>query len=476
MKFDCWRGISLPVAVALSLAGCAPAEERAANAAAQYELAMASGDFAAARNAMLAAVQAKDDVADYWIALGRAQVALQQYADAYYAYSRAVELDRTNVEALQTLSEIALASGRVNEAAQYADQVDLLQPGSLGALTTRGFIALRQRNFDEAIRKADAVLAKAPLDPNCTILKARALQGRGDDRAATSLLEAHLQTRGEDEPVLQALLLIHRQNEDVNGIVKVGARLLQLKPEDPKLQFEHMRDLYRAGATSSARPIALELARSPEGGRYLADILSLWLSHEKRGTSLSDVEELASSAPLSSKVLYARFYLEASEPRQAKALLNGSVDLPASSANANGLAVLGRALTLTGEEAAGLQMLNAVLEFDSANAFALRGRADLLMSKERYKDALADVSRLVAENPSSAQDRLRLAECYTGLGNLNLAEKTYWSAFQDLPGDRKLYASLRAYLLRSGQPGALPRLESQHEEQKRSLRSKMISA
>jgi tetratricopeptide (TPR) repeat protein len=320
------------------------------------------------------------------------------------------------------------------------------------------------------------VLAKAPLDPNSTILKARALQAKGDERQAVSLLETFLQARGNVEPVLQALLLIHRQSENQDQIAEVGAKLLQLKPGDVKLQFEHMRDLYRAGASDRARPIALRLAQSAEGGKYLADILSLWLSHEERSTSLQEVRKLAASAALPSKVLYARFYLEAGEPAQAEALLSGLVDLPASTANANGLAVLGRALTLTGKERQGSDMLDAVLDFDSANAFALRGRADFLMSKKRYNDALADASRLVAENPSSAQDRIRLAECYTALGNLDLAEKTYWSAFQDIPGNRELYASLRAFLVRADQPGALPRLEALYADQKRSLRSRMISA
>jgi tetratricopeptide (TPR) repeat protein len=463
-------------ATLLALTACASADKKAAEAAMQYEVAMAGGDAVGARDAMLRAVQAKDDVAEYWVSLARVQILLRQYADAYYAYVRAVELDRTNIEALQSLSEIALASGRVNEAERYSDEVQLLDPASLGAVTTKGFIALRRRNFDEAIRRADTILAKVPLDPNAKILKARALQGKGSYIEGVKLLEAHLATRADDEAVLQALLTIYRQQEDVGGVVRTGERLMRLRPNDRRLQFEHAQDLYKAGMAGEARPIAVALVKSPEGFGHLPDILSLWLSFEKRPISLADARSLSVNASPPARVAYARFFLEAGRPSEAENLLAPHARLPVTSATADAVAVLGHSKALGSQPAEGLRLLEAVLDFDSTNNLALRGRAEHHMAAKRYDRALADASRLVAENPSSAEDRLRLAECYVRLGNLKLAEKTYWAAFREIPGNSQLHASLRSFLRRSGQAGAIAAVDTQFEDQKRNLRSKLISA
>jgi tetratricopeptide (TPR) repeat protein len=150
--------------------------------------------------------------------------------------------------------------------------------------------------------------------------------------------------------------------------------------------------------------------------------------------------------------------------------------LPVTSATADAVAVLGHSKALGTQPAEGLRLLEAVLDFDSTNNLALRGRAEHHMAAKRYDRALADASRLVAENPSSAEDRLRLAECYVRLGNLKLAEKTYWAAFQEIPGNSQLHASLRSFLRRSGQAEAIAAVDTQFEDQKRNLRSKLISA
>jgi tetratricopeptide (TPR) repeat protein len=320
-------------------------------------------------------------------------------------------------------------------------------------------------------------MARVSLDPNAKILKARALQGKGADAESVRLLEDHLASRGgSDESMLAALLLIYRQQDNLPGIVQTGAKLLATKPADRKLQFEHARDLYRAKQASRARTIALALARSPEAGAYLADLLSLWLTHEDRQTSLEDARSLAPAARGRPRVLYARFFLEAGLPAEAEALLAPQASLPVTTGNADAIAVLGQAKLAQGKGQAGLALLDEVLAFDATNIQALRGRADHHRANRQFRQALRDTSRLVAENPSSAQDRLRLASLYISVGNLERAETTYWAAFRDIPGDARLYATLRAFLQRTGRSGDVSSVDKQYAEQKRILRSKLISA
>jgi predicted Zn-dependent protease len=87
---------------------------------------------------------------------------------------------------------------------------------------------------------------------------------------------------------------------------------------------------------------------------------------------------------------------------------------------------------------------DAVLAFDSGNATALRGRAELDLKTGNAPGAVKDAEKLVTVLPDSAPDRLLLARAYSAAGNLSWAERTLWAAFQDIPGDESIYAALRS--------------------------------
>src|SRR5437868_15269299 len=86
------------LSASILLTGCGSAESRAQTAHSEYRAAAASNDMIGARRALLRLVQAKDDVPEYWADLGKIQAALGEYGDAYYSFTRAYELDRSNVE------------------------------------------------------------------------------------------------------------------------------------------------------------------------------------------------------------------------------------------------------------------------------------------------------------------------------------------------------------------------------------------
>ena len=89
-------------------AGCSSADSRAAQALAAYQTAAAANDLPGAREALLQLVRAKDDVPDYWVELGKLQASAGSYGEAYYAFTRAYELDRSNPELLRAITELAL--------------------------------------------------------------------------------------------------------------------------------------------------------------------------------------------------------------------------------------------------------------------------------------------------------------------------------------------------------------------------------
>jgi tetratricopeptide (TPR) repeat protein len=464
------------LACATLLAGCASADQRAQRAAEEAQVALQLGNTGAAREALQRAVSAKDDVSEYWLALGRVYVELQQYGDAYFAYARAVELDRSNLEALQTLSEIAVSSGRVKEAEEYVEQLEVLQPGNLGTVLVRGFIALRRRAYDDAIGHADKVLAASPLDQNARILKARALVAKGSSNEGVAVLEEHLTTRGQDKSVLEALLTAYRFLEDRDGIVRTAERLLAVDPDNAGLRLELARQLYRMGQRDRARSTTLELAKAPGTSNVLADILSLWLSYDSRSRTIADAKSLGAASAPAARLLYAQFMLEAGAPKEALRLLEGKAKPPVTSANANALAVLGRTYHALGSTGRARDTLDSVLAYDAGNLPALRARAELFQAEGRYDEALADASRAVAEAPKSAQDRLRLARVYEQKRDPQLASKTYWEAFQDIPANPAIYKALRTFLSGSERAGSVAALDAQFQRQTRLAKASALTA
>src|SRR5437764_7833155 len=99
-----WRAVAW-LSVAVALAGCSSSDSRARAALDEYQTATAANDLPAARKALLELVGAKDDVSDYWAELGKVQAAMGSYNDAYYAFMRAYELNRSDPNLVRALTE-----------------------------------------------------------------------------------------------------------------------------------------------------------------------------------------------------------------------------------------------------------------------------------------------------------------------------------------------------------------------------------
>ena len=99
----------------------------------RYQAAAAANDLPTARKALLDLVRAKEDVPDYWVELGRLQASMGSYSDAYYAFTRAYELDRSNPELLRAVTELALRSGDINLALKRARELEVVSPATHGS-------------------------------------------------------------------------------------------------------------------------------------------------------------------------------------------------------------------------------------------------------------------------------------------------------------------------------------------------------
>ena len=452
------------LSMAFLVAGCSSADSRAKAALVEYQSAAASNDMLGARKALLQLVQAKDDVPDYWAELGKIQVAMGAYGDAYYAFTRAYELNRSNPDLLRALTQIALRSGDLGTAQARAEELEVLVPGDPWVKLTKGWAAVGETRFDQALTTANELLADNPLDPAASLLKARSLYGLGREDEAIDFLNKHLQAIPTDAGSLALLAQIYERRDNWAMVAKVRQRLAQVQPADRDNQIALVQACLRSGNISEGRAISFRLLQPKAPPALVSTVLDQWANYWPSPQRIEDARKLAAAGSREQRLIYAAFLSRLGSPGDAVRIIGADATLPIRAENAEANAVLGDALLRGGNLNAAKSRLDAVIAYDPGNATALRARSELEMRTGRAADAIEDAQKLVTVLPNSAPDRLLLAKAFTAAGNKAAADRTLWSAFHDIPGNGAVYAALRS--TRSGNAEALTELAAEFDRQR----------
>jgi predicted Zn-dependent protease len=417
-----------------------------------------------ARRALLQLVQAKDDVAEYWAELGKVQASMGSYGDAYYAFTRAYELDRSNPDLARMLTQLALRSGDLATAQARAEELEVLVPGDPWVKLTKGWAAVGESRYEQAIAIADQILAQSPLDPSASVLKGRALFGLGREDEAIAFLSQHLQSIPNDTGALALLAQIYERRDDWPNVTAVRQRLSQAKPGDQENLVKLVEASLRSGRIPEARAASFRLLRPDAPSSLVSQVLQLWTNYWPSSQRLDDARKLAATARKEQRLVYAAFLSRLGSPADAIRLTANDASLPVKAETAEANAVLGDALLRNGNLAGAKNRLDAVIAYDPGNATALRARAELELRMGKTSDAIEDAQKLVTVLPKSASNRLILAKAYDAAGNSAWANRTLWTAFREIPGDDSLYAALRAR--KSGNPDELADLQAEFNRQR----------
>jgi Tfp pilus assembly protein PilF len=445
-------------------ASCSSSDSRAAAALSEYQAAAAANDMWDARNALLKLVRAKDDVADYWAELGKVQASMGSYGDAYYAFTRAYELDRSNPELVKALTELALRSGDIGMAQAHAEELEVLSPGDPWVKLVKGWAAYSESRFDQSLAIADQMLAATPFDPSATVLKARALVGLKRDDEALDLLTRQVQSQPADTSSLTLLVKIYQRRSDWAKVTDFAARLSDLAPQDQQNMLILVQAALRSGNIPLARATSSKLLQPKADPTLVSKVLDQWVDYWPSPQRVEDARRLAAGAGAEQRLAYAAFLSRVGSPADAARLVGYTAALPVKASNAEANAVLGDALLRGGNIAAAKSRLDAVLAFDPGNSTALRARSELEIRVGQAKTAVEDAQKLVTVLPASARDRLLLARAYSAAGNRAWTERTLWAAFQEIPADEHIYAALRS--TKNGNREAMNELQAEFERQR----------
>jgi predicted Zn-dependent protease len=398
-----------------------------------------------ARTALLNLVQAKDDVSEYWVELGKVQASLGSFGDAYYAFNRAYELDRGNAQLLSIVTQLALRSGDIALAKTRARDLAVLAPNDPWVRLTAGWAAISESRFDDAMKASDALLETTPFDPSATILKARALIGLQREPEAVELLKKQVEAQPSDAASLQLLTRAYERRSDWKSAAATALQLQKLTPTDRKNSLLLVKSAFRANNVPLGRAASQRLLTPNAETSLISAVLDLWTSYWPSAEKLQDAAKLADrAAGLEQKLAYAAFLNRLGSPGEAVRLSSGAATLPVNAGNAEANAVLADAMSRMGKLPDAKRRLDAVIAFDPGNATALRSRAELELRTGNAAAAVIDAQKLVTVLPHSAPDRLLLARSFTAADKARWADRTLWTAFKDIPGDERIYAALAA--------------------------------
>ena len=432
------------LSAAIVVAGCSSSDSKARAALGEYQTATAANDLPAARKALLELVRAKDDVAEYWAELGKVQTAMGSYDDAYYAFTRAYELDRSDPGLVRALTQLALRSGDLTQAEARAEELEILAPGDPWVKLVKGWSAYAELRYDEALAVSDEMLATTPFDPTAIALKARSLYGMHREDEAIDLLNKQIQAQPSDVGSLSLLSRLYERRNDWPKVAQFALRVQSLTPADRDNSLLLIEAAFRSGNVGLGRQASFKLLQPGTDASTVATVLGLWTNYWPSPQRIADARRLAAAAARDQRLAYAEFITRTGSPSDAIQLVAPLATLPVTANTAEANAVLGDALSRSGNTAGARARYDAVLAFDPGNATALRGRSELEIRTGAAPAAVIDAQKLVTVLPTVAENRLLLARAFAAAGNKAWMERTLWTAFQDIPADEHILAALQS--------------------------------
>ena len=437
------RGRIAGLSLLLLIAGCSGNAERAMSLGGVAEQQFTSGDLAAARKSIAAAINERDDISALHLLRGRIEVASERYSPAFDAYSAALALDATNMEALQGVSQLGLQTGHLRESEEAAERILTLDPDQPDALLIKGLLALVRKRPDEAIEDADKILARSPANEGGIILKARALYLRGETKLALNLVDAAVPPAGNTAGLAQTRLELMRESGDFSGILNQFEDLRRLRPKDFDLTIDEANVRYKVGDILGGRRLLREAVLAPKrNSEQAAHIAKLWREYDTEPLDVAERAQLKRASG-AARVEVARYFLDTGRAGIALQVLVGEPSFA-------GQALAARAEIAAGNRAAGAAVAERILAADRTQCDALIARSTALLGRGQGAPAVVAAQTAAAECPQNPAAWFQLVKANEAREKPAEAGRAFADAVLRNPQDSTLSAMYVAWLERRG--------------------------
>jgi tetratricopeptide (TPR) repeat protein len=425
------------------MTSCSDRFDKAAELAAMAEAQFAGGNIEEARQNIQRAIIARDDVAAYFILLGRIELQSGKFPSAFNAYSRALDLQADNLEVLQAIAELGLQTDRLQEAEEAADRMLLLSPGSTRAMLVKGFLAIEANRLDDARRFADLIAAQDPTDEGGAILTARLQALDGDFAGGAATMLRTIAAVGDTEALNATLLEIYRAQGNAAGMRKAFPKVIAAAGKDSRYQLDFVNLLYKIGDIGAARNEAIRAieAQPNDPVRHRA-LRQIFLEYDTAPLSDAQRDFFARSGTRATQLSLARFYLDSGQYEAARTMLarlagEGAVEAQALSA---------RIAVAQKQEKEADALVSLVLASDPRNPDALIARANRRLSQRKIDAAIEDANIVVSDAPQEYGGYAALANAYLAKGSRVRAQQVFERGIDFLPQSELLTGLYESFL------------------------------
>jgi tetratricopeptide (TPR) repeat protein len=411
------------------LTACSSPAQRAAEAQSQAQLLASSGQYAKAAERFAYAVRMRDDLPDLWVLRARNQVAMGDYAGAFASYQAALDLDATNIEALDAVAQLSIAANDLNRARKYSAALLTIDPANLTGQWVAATVAFRVGRLDDAQDIVDKLLASNPDDEPALVLRSRVLQSRGDlTGALAAILPIFSGGRGGPE-LLRQLTALYGQLADGNGLLSVAQRAAREQPKDGASQVNFAERLILVGRMSEGLRVLDGIHRAAPADLLRAQTVTMFAD---AGISPSDIIQGASTLPTIDRSLamsIVRYALIRNDPGSVKVLMPVLRDRPLSRDTLDCYGIYALALSQINANDDALAAASKALALDAREPWSLMARANVNFARRKFPAALRDAQIAAADNPDLPEAIQLLARIFKGVGETLLSEKAITDGF-----------------------------------------------
>lgn len=431
--------------ISVLLTACGRSDAAAAEEAVRAQSLFEQHRLAEARLAINEAITMRDDEPQLHILRGRIEMAAGSVPGAYDAYSNAMSLDPTNVEALQAVSQLGLQTGNLRESLEATDAILSLTPDEPQALLIRGLHAIIRSRFAEADGYADKILSRDPNDEGGVILKARVAVRKGAPADALRVLANYGLSKPETVGVVMTRLEVYRVTRDAPGMRSQFALLRTLAPDDRDVRLDEANFAFKDGRPQDGAKLLTALLADPKlPDEILPALFAVMREFSPDGLEDESLAAIKKTGSKPAKLALAEYLADRAKLASSRALLDGLGREDRHAVDASIAAREGRwrdAVTLTEQ----------ILDKDKTHCLALTVQAEARLQKNDLSGALRSAQVAVTQCPGQEAAWAIAARTYQRRDDIENARRIWRQGLRENSQNSHMTTAYVNWLLATGQ-------------------------
>ncbi|MCT8331397.1 tetratricopeptide repeat protein [Albidovulum sediminis] len=355
-------------------------------------------------------------------------------ADAYAQYLQLNEQFPDDIEALTALSQLAVESGRLDDAERFSSAALKIDPANIPVRITRVML-----DYTRAMAKGDSEAMNAAMERVPVLRVARPdditlrrvviteLLRRGELDGALAELDLAISQSSQDRSLYALRLAIHMQRNDVEAVDAELATLTRTFPDDPGVTAAIVEWYETRGATDRAETYLRDRADARrEDSATLGELLRFLV--EKRGldAAIAEIDRRLAEDGQTTFLRAALASLQFDVGRHDEAVRDLRDAISAAEPQEDVITyklALAHMLKVTGDRAGMQSVVTEILEADPGETEALKLQGGWLIDEDKTGEAIAVLGRALDLAPQDAAVMTLLSDAYARDGERDLARQ-----------------------------------------------------